>query len=79
MAREAWKEVDARPRIPAYDMAVADELTVVLRYDHLPLKEVLAVLAADSTRLDFARQEPTVISSRRILLPPALGPPQLRR
>jgi cob(I)alamin adenosyltransferase len=31
---------------PAYDMVLADELNIVLRYDYLPLAEVLEVLAA---------------------------------
>ncbi len=30
---------------PAYDMVVLDELNIVLRYDYLPLDEVVAVLA----------------------------------
>ena len=31
---------------PAYDMVILDELNIVLRYDYLPLEEVVAVLAA---------------------------------
>jgi cob(I)alamin adenosyltransferase len=31
---------------PAYHMVLADELNIVLRYDYLPLDEVLAVLTA---------------------------------
>ena len=31
---------------PAYRMVLADELNIVLRYEYLPLDEVLAVLAA---------------------------------
>ena len=31
---------------PAYAMVVADELNIVLRYDYLPLDEVLAAAAA---------------------------------
>jgi cob(I)alamin adenosyltransferase len=31
---------------PAYDMVLADELNIVLRYDYLPLEEVLEVLGA---------------------------------
>ncbi len=31
---------------PAYDMVLADELNIVLRYDYLSLDEVLEVLAA---------------------------------
>src|SRR3546814_11576615 len=31
---------------PGYDMVVADELNIVLRYDYLPLDEVVAALKA---------------------------------
>lgn len=31
---------------PSYAMVLADELNIVLRYDYLPLDEVLAVLTA---------------------------------
>lgn len=46
MAREAWEEVKRMIADPAYDMVLADELNIVLRYDYLPLDEVLEVLAA---------------------------------
>jgi cob(I)alamin adenosyltransferase len=46
VAREAWDEVKRMIADPAYDMVVADELNIVLRYDYLPLDEVLEVLAA---------------------------------
>ena len=45
-AREAWAEVRRMIADPAYKMVLADELNIVLRYDYLPLDEVLAVLAA---------------------------------
>ncbi|WP_336961537.1 cob(I)yrinic acid a,c-diamide adenosyltransferase [Sphingobium aquiterrae] len=45
-ARAAWDEVKRMIADPAYDMVLADELNIVLRYDYLPLDEVLAVLAA---------------------------------
>ncbi|MBV8238718.1 MAG: cob(I)yrinic acid a,c-diamide adenosyltransferase [Sphingomonas sp.] len=45
-ARVAWDEVKRMIADPAYDMVVADELNIVLRYDYLPLDEVLAVLTA---------------------------------
>lgn len=35
----------ARGDDPAYDMVILDELNIVLRYDYLPLDEVVAVLA----------------------------------
>jgi cob(I)alamin adenosyltransferase len=48
-ARAAWevsKEmIAAAPGDAGYDMVILDELNIVLRYDYLPLDEVLAVLA----------------------------------
>lgn len=46
LAREAWEEVKRMIADPSYQMVLADELNIVLRYDYLPLDEVLAVLAA---------------------------------
>ncbi|QDK35476.1 cob(I)yrinic acid a,c-diamide adenosyltransferase [Sphingomonas sp. IC081] len=46
LAREAWEEVKRMVADPAYDMVLADELNIVLRYDYLPLGEVLDVLTA---------------------------------
>ncbi|MCI4589365.1 cob(I)yrinic acid a,c-diamide adenosyltransferase [Sphingobium sp. BYY-5] len=46
VAREAWEEVKRMIADPSYQMVLADELNIVLRYDYLPLDEVLAVLAA---------------------------------
>ncbi|EJL28239.1 cob(I)yrinic acid a,c-diamide adenosyltransferase [Novosphingobium sp. AP12] len=46
LAREAWDEVKRMIEDPAYDMVLADELNIVLRYDYLPLAEVLEVLGA---------------------------------
>ena len=45
-AREAWDEVKRMVADPSYDMVLADELNIVLRYDYLPLAEVLEVLVA---------------------------------
>lgn len=45
MAREAWEEVKRMIADPAYRFVLADELNIVLRYDYLPLDEVVAVLA----------------------------------
>jgi len=45
-ARTAWDEVKRMVADPAYDMVLADELNIVLRYDYLPLDEVLEVLTA---------------------------------
>lgn len=46
LAREAWDEVKRMVADPDYAMVLADELNIVLRYDYLPLDEVLAVLTA---------------------------------
>lgn len=46
VAREAWEEVKRMIADPSYDMVVADELNIVLRYDYLPLDEVLAAVTA---------------------------------
>ncbi|WP_176594525.1 cob(I)yrinic acid a,c-diamide adenosyltransferase [Sphingobium sp. EM0848] len=41
LAREAWDEVKRMIADPAYDMVLADELNIVLRYDYLPVEEVV--------------------------------------
>ncbi|MBC9031350.1 cob(I)yrinic acid a,c-diamide adenosyltransferase [Sphingomonas sp. JC676] len=46
VTREAWEEVKRMIADPSYQMVVADELNIVLRYDYLPLGEVLEALAA---------------------------------
>jgi cob(I)alamin adenosyltransferase len=46
VAREAWDEVKRMIADPSYAMVVADELNIVLRYDYLPVDEVLEALAA---------------------------------
>ena len=43
--REGWEAVKARIADPDWKMVIADELNIVLRYDYLPLEEVLEVLA----------------------------------
>jgi len=45
-ARTAWDEVVRLIADPDIALVVADELNIVLRYDYLPLDEVLAVLTA---------------------------------
>jgi cob(I)alamin adenosyltransferase len=45
-ARAAWEEAKAMIADPSYSMVLLDELNIVLRYDYLPLDEVLATLAA---------------------------------
>lgn len=46
MTRAAWEEVKRMIADPSYAVVVADELNIVLRYEYLPLDEVLAGLAA---------------------------------
>ncbi|MGQ2935674.1 MAG: cob(I)yrinic acid a,c-diamide adenosyltransferase [Sphingopyxis sp.] len=46
VAREAWDEVKRMIADPSYAMVIADELNIVLRYDYLPVDEVLEALAA---------------------------------
>ena len=43
-ARAAWEEAKRMIADPAYRMVLLDELNIVLRYDYLPLGEVLEVL-----------------------------------
>jgi len=45
-AREAWEVAKARIMDPAWRMVVCDELNIVLRYDYLPVQEVIDVLKA---------------------------------
>ena len=45
-AREAWEVAKERILDPEYRLVICDELNIVLRYDYLPLDEVLAVIAA---------------------------------
>ncbi len=46
VARTAWEEVKRMIADPSYAMVVADELNIILRYDYLPVGEVLEALAA---------------------------------
>src|ERR1700675_1721688 len=45
-ARAAWEMAKTMIADPSYSMVLLDELNIVLRYDYLPLDEVLAVLKA---------------------------------
>jgi cob(I)alamin adenosyltransferase len=45
-ARAAWEAAREMIADPAYRLVLLDELNIVLRYDYLPLAEVLAVLKA---------------------------------
>lgn len=46
VARAAWEEVKRMIADPDYAMVIADELNIVLRYDYLPVDEVLEALSA---------------------------------
>ena len=46
VTRTAWEEVKRMIADPSYAMVIADELNIVLRYDYLPVAEVLEALAA---------------------------------
>ncbi len=45
-ARAAWETAKAMIAGPVYRLVLLDELNIVLRYDYLPLDEVLATLKA---------------------------------
>jgi cob(I)alamin adenosyltransferase len=46
VTRIAWEEVKRMIADPSYAMVIADELNIVLRYDYLPVDEVIETLAA---------------------------------
>ncbi|WP_024302477.1 cob(I)yrinic acid a,c-diamide adenosyltransferase [Pseudogulbenkiania sp. MAI-1] len=50
-ARKGWDEARRMIESGEYDMVILDELNVVLKYEYLPLDEVLAVFAARSPDL----------------------------
>lgn len=43
-ARKAWEQAVTLLHDPSFDMIILDELNIVLRYDYLPLEDVLEVL-----------------------------------
>jgi cob(I)alamin adenosyltransferase len=45
-ARAAWEMAKVMIADPAYNLVLLDEINIVLRYDYLPLDEVLATLKA---------------------------------
>jgi cob(I)alamin adenosyltransferase len=46
MARGAWEQAKVMILDESYDMVLCDELNIVLRYDYLPVEEVIEVLRA---------------------------------
>lgn len=53
LAREAWDEVARTLADPSYAMVLADELNIVLRYDYLPVDDVLAAIEAKPEMTHF--------------------------
>ena len=49
-AERAWEEAKAMIADPAYSIVVLDELNIVLRYDYLPLAEVIGGPAEQAAR-----------------------------
>ena len=45
-ANAAWAAAQEMIADPAYDLVLLDELNIVLRYNHLPIADVVAVLTA---------------------------------
>jgi len=45
-ARAGWEEIKRMIADPAYALVIADELNIVLRYDYLPVEEVLEAVNA---------------------------------
>ncbi|MBS0206362.1 MAG: cob(I)yrinic acid a,c-diamide adenosyltransferase [Planctomycetes bacterium] len=45
-ARRGWDKAVELLRDPSFDMVILDELNIVLKYDYLPLEELLRELAA---------------------------------
>lgn len=50
-ARRGWEKACELLRDPSFDLVILDELNIVLRYDYLPLDEVLAELSRRRERL----------------------------
>ncbi|MSO54048.1 MAG: cob(I)yrinic acid a,c-diamide adenosyltransferase [Rhodospirillales bacterium] len=45
-ARQAWEQAKGLMADPSYHLVVLDELNIVLRYDYLPIEDVVAALRA---------------------------------
>ncbi len=44
-ARRGWNEAVAMLRDPSYDLVILDELNIVIRYEYIPLDEILEELS----------------------------------
>lgn len=52
-ARAGWEEVKRMIADPTYALVIADELNIVLRYDYLPVEEVLEAVTARAEMKHF--------------------------
>ncbi len=52
-AKAAWTKAQEMIADPSYDLILLDELNIVLRYDHLPIDDVVAGLTARRSDLHF--------------------------
>jgi cob(I)alamin adenosyltransferase len=50
-AEQAWAEVKRMMADPSFDFVLADEINIALRYDYLPVADVIAVLKAKRPEL----------------------------
>jgi len=50
-AEQAWAEVKRMMADPSFDFVLADEINIALRYDYLPVAEVVAALKAKRPEL----------------------------
>ena len=57
-ARNAWETAKAMIADPSYRLVLLDELNIVLRYDYLPLDEVVATLQGQTARPAHRRHRP---------------------
>ena len=57
-ARAAWEAAKAMIADPSYRLVLLDELNIVLRYDYLPLDEVVAALKRQAARPARRRHRP---------------------
>lgn len=53
VTRAAWDEVKRMLADPTYGLVIADELNIVLRYDYLPVDEVIEAIAAKPEMTHF--------------------------
>ena len=71
-ARKAWETAQAMIADPCYRLIVLDELNIVLRYDYLPLDEVVATLRP--SRVIFTSSSPGAMPGPSSSTPPISSP-----